>query len=195
MNMRNRNNGQASGFDGSGRSEVGDGSAAQSPPNISQGRAPTGPVSKAPGSPRPRRSSLPKPAVSEGRSDPTSGIAAGQTSARAPSANGGNGPENAVAAGGRDERGRFGPGNPGGPGNPFAAAAGRWRAALVASITEEDLVAGVRAMVNAAKRGESWAVREMLDRTLGKPVEADLIERLERLEAGTGTLYVSNSPQ
>ncbi len=99
-----------------------------------------------------------------------------------PSPNGGNGREDAVAAGGRDKRGRFGPGNPGGPGNPFAAAAGRWRAALVASITEEDLVAVVRALVNAAKRGESWAVRELMDRTLGKPVEADLIERLERLE-------------
>ncbi len=29
---------------------------------------------------------------------------------------------------------------------------------------------------------ESWAVRELMDLTLGNPVEADLIERLERLE-------------
>jgi hypothetical protein len=36
--------------------------------------------------------------------------------------------------------------------------------------------------VNAAKAGEPWAVREVLDRSLGKPVEADFIERLESLE-------------
>lgn len=188
--MRNRLNEKASGFDGSGRSESGGTSSAQSPANISQGPTPTGPAPKAPASPRPRGVRLPKPAVSEGRPEPTSGIAASQTSARAPSPNGGNGREDAVAAGGRDARGRFGPGNPGGPGNPFAAAAGRWRATLVASVTEEDIAAVVRALVNAAKRGESWAVRELMDRTLGKPVEADLIERLERLEGvenGAGT--------
>ncbi len=182
MNMRNRNSEQASGFGGSGRSQSGGTSSAQSPANISQDPTPTGPAPKAPVSPRPRGVRPPKPAVSEGPPDPTSGIAAGQTSARAPSPNGGNGREDAVAAGGRDKRGRFGPGNPGGPGNPFAAAAGRWRAAVVASVSEEDIAAVVRAMVNAAKRGESWAVRELMDRTLGKPVEADLIERLERLE-------------
>jgi hypothetical protein len=181
--MRNRNNGQASGFEGSGRPDIGGSSSAQSPANSSQGRAPTGPAPKAPVSPRPRGVRLPKPAVSEGPPDPTLGLAAGQTSARAPSPNGGNGRQDAVAASGRDKRGRFGHGNPGGPGNPFAAAAGRWRAALVASITEEDLVTVVRALVNAAKRGESWAVRELMDRTLGNPVESDLIERLERLEA------------
>jgi hypothetical protein len=184
--MRNRDNEQASGFGGSGGSQSGGTSSAHSPANTSQDPTPTGPSRKVPGSPRPRGVRLPKPAVSEGRLDPTSGIAAGQTSTRAPSANGGNGREDAVAAGGRDARGRFGPGNPGGPGNPFAAAAGRWRAALVASVTEEDIAAVVRALVDAAKRGESWAVRELMDRTLGKPVEADLIERLERLEGTAG---------
>jgi hypothetical protein len=39
-----------------------------------------------------------------------------------------------------------------------------------------------KALLKAAKAGEAWAVRELLDRTLGKPVEADLIERLEALK-------------
>jgi len=34
-----------------------------------------------------------------------------------------------------------------------------------------------------AKTGDVQAVREILNRTLGRPVEADVIERLERLEA------------
>ena len=188
--MRNRDNEQASEFDVSGRSQSGGPSSAQSPASISQGTTPTGPASA-----RPRGVRLPKPAVSEGRSEPTSGIAAGQPSVRAPSPNGGNGREDAVAAGGRDKRGRFGPGNPGGPGNPFAAAAGRWRAALVASVSEEDIAAVVRALVNAAKRGESWAVRELMDRTLGKPVEADLIERLERLEGAAEATGIAAAPR
>ena len=40
----------------------------------------------------------------------------------------------------------------------------------------------MRALVKAAKAGEPWAVRELFDRTVGKPVEADLIQRLEALE-------------
>jgi hypothetical protein len=38
-------------------------------------------------------------------------------------------------------------------------------------------------LVDAAKAGEPWAVRELLGWTLGRPVEADLMERLEALEA------------
>jgi len=91
-----------------------------------------------------------------------------------PSPNGSNG---------RSRGGRFGRGNPGGPGNPYAAQVGRWRVALTASVTEADMEAVVRALVKAAKAGEGWAVRELLDRTLGRPVEADLIERMEAIEA------------
>jgi hypothetical protein len=94
-----------------------------------------------------------------------------------PSPNGSNG---------RDSRGRFSKGNAGGPGNPYAAQAGRWRAKLAASITDQDIAAVVRALIKAAKAGEAWAVREFFDRTLGRPVEADLIERLEALEAAAG---------
>jgi hypothetical protein len=92
----------------------------------------------------------------------------------APSPNGANG---------RGRAGRFAPGNAGGPGNPHAAQVARWRATLAANVTENDMAEVVRALVKAAKAGGGWAVRELLDRTLGRPVEADLIERLEALEA------------
>ena len=84
---------------------------------------------------------------------------------------------------GRDGRGRFATGWRGGPGNPYAAAVGAWRRALTATLTVDDMTAVYRALIDAAKRGEPWAVRELLDRTLGRPVEADLIERLESLES------------
>jgi hypothetical protein len=91
-----------------------------------------------------------------------------------PSPNGSNG---------RARGGKFAPGNKGGPGNPHAARVGQWRKQLAEALTDTEFGGVIRALVAAAKAGEPWAVREVLDRTLGKPVEADLIERLEALEA------------
>ena len=91
-----------------------------------------------------------------------------------PSTNGSNG---------RDDVGRFATGNAGGPGNPFAAKVAAWRKALHDAVTDEDMRAIVGALINKAKAGEPWAVREVLDRTLGKSTQADLIERIEALEA------------
>ena len=91
-----------------------------------------------------------------------------------PSANGSNG---------RDDRGRFASGNPGGPGNPLAAQVGRLRAALLEAVTPEDIAAIIARLIEQAKGGDVRAIREVLDRTLGKPQEADFIERLETLEA------------
>jgi hypothetical protein len=76
---------------------------------------------------------------------------------------------------GRDRKGRFLPGNAGGPGNPHAAAVSKWRSQLVEIITPEDFAAVIAVLVAKAKAGEAWAVRELLDRTVGKPapVEGD----------------------
>lgn len=84
---------------------------------------------------------------------------------------------------GRDGRGRFAAGNPGGPGNPYAKRVGELRAALVEAVSAEDMRAIVGKLVEEAKAGDVRAIRELLDRTLGRPVEADLIERIEALEA------------
>lgn len=69
----------------------------------------------------------------------------------------------------RDERGRFVPGTCGGPGNPNAKRVSEWRQALVEAVSKEDLLAVIKRLVVAAKAGEPWAVREVLDRCLGKP--------------------------
>ena len=78
--------------------------------------------------------------------------------------------------------GRFLRGCAGGPGNPFAKRVAALREALLAEVSPEDLRAIVRVLVDQAKAGDVAATREVLLRTLGRPVEADLLERLEALE-------------
>ncbi|MCE5302848.1 MAG: hypothetical protein LLF97_07030 [Planctomycetaceae bacterium] len=92
----------------------------------------------------------------------------------APSTNGPNG---------RDAHGRFAKGNAGGPGNPFARQAQHLRGALFAAVTTADLKAVVTKLVQLAKGGDVQAAKVVLDRALGPPVELDLIERIEQLEA------------
>ncbi len=83
---------------------------------------------------------------------------------------------------GRDTSGRFAKGNPGGPGNPHARHVGQLRAALLNAVTPQDMREIIAALVKQAKNGDVRAIRELFDRTLGKPQEADFIERLEALE-------------
>lgn len=102
---------------------------------------------------------------------------------RPPSPDGPNGGK-PPPANGRGPGGRFAPGNPGGGGNPHAKAVGQLRAAMMASVSADDVAEVVRRLVRSAKLGEPWAVREFLDRLFGKPEAFDLVERLEELEAG-----------
>ena len=87
---------------------------------------------------------------------------------------------------GRDAAGRFAKGNPGGTGNPHAQKVAALRSAMLNAVTEDDVEAIIRRLVQDARAGDLYAAREVLLRTLGKPVEYDLIERLETLE---GLLY------
>ena len=59
----------------------------------------------------------------------------------------------------------------------------RLRAELVASVSPADMRTIVAALVGKAKRGDIAAAKLLLSYTLGKPVEADLLERIEALEA------------
>ena len=97
----------------------------------------------------------------------------GGVDSQRPIASGGNG---------RGTDGRFQPGNTGGPGNPYARQVAALRAAIMEAATPEALREVVRKLVEKAQEGHLPAIRELLDRTLGKPVEADLIVRLEQLE-------------
>src|SRR5687768_8702794 len=83
---------------------------------------------------------------------------------------------------GRDANGRFAPGNRGGPGNPFAKKVSRLRSALLETVTEEDMKAVAEKLVAMARDGDLPAIRELLERTLGRPVESDFLERLDALE-------------
>jgi len=87
----------------------------------------------------------------------------------------------------RGPQGRFAQGNTGGPGNPFAKAVGQLRSALLAAVSKADIEAIVASLVKEAKAGNVAAAREVLDRCLGKPVEIDLLVRLEELEAAVAS--------
>ncbi len=58
-----------------------------------------------------------------------------------------------------------------GRGNPHAARVNAWRRALVESVSANDLHEVIGKLVERAKAGERWAVCELLDRCLGKPVQ------------------------
>lgn len=94
-----------------------------------------------------------------------------------PSPNGSNG---------RDTGGRFAKGNAGGPGNPHARRVGQLRTAMLRAVTPADMRAVVAKLVEEAKAGSVPAALGVIDRCVGKLAEADLIERLERLEALIG---------
>ncbi len=83
---------------------------------------------------------------------------------------------------GRQGNGRFAPGNNAGRGNPHAKRVGELRSALLGAVTPEDLMAIVAKLVDLAKQGDIPAAKEILTRTLGKPHEHDLLERIEQLE-------------
>jgi len=77
-----------------------------------------------------------------------------------PSTNGGNGS--------RDARGRFVKGNAGGPGNPNAQHVAKLRDGFRSACSVADVRAICRKLVSMAKKGNLMAVREVLDRTIGK---------------------------
>ncbi len=86
-----------------------------------------------------------------------------------------------------DARGRFAKGNAGGPGNPYASEVGKRRAKLMKAIKDKDIDQAVKVMREVMAGGKDSdrlaAAKLLLDRALGPIVEADLLERLEQLEA------------
>ncbi|MEN6386383.1 MAG: hypothetical protein ABFD79_14490 [Phycisphaerales bacterium] len=83
---------------------------------------------------------------------------------------------------GKDINGRFCKGNKFGRGNPHAAKVSKLRAALLKAVKPKEIEAVIKKLLEQAKSGNPDAIKELLDRVIGKPVETDLIERLERLE-------------
>lgn len=83
---------------------------------------------------------------------------------------------------GRDAAGRFATGNRGGPGNPYAKRVAALRVAMLEAVSEGDMQAILSKLVELAKAGNIPAAKEVLDRCLGRTLEADLLERMELLE-------------
>lgn len=83
----------------------------------------------------------------------------------------------------RDTGGRFLPGNKAAKGNPHARHVAQLRAALMRAVTPSDIQEIITSLVTAAKGGDINAARIILERTLGKPLEADILERIETLES------------
>ena len=73
----------------------------------------------------------------------------------------------------RNSLGQFLPGNQAavGHGNPHADQVSAWRRTLAETVTEDDLRAVIGKLVEKARAGERWAVRELLDRCLGKAIQ------------------------
>ncbi len=87
-----------------------------------------------------------------------------------------------AAAAGRDAGGRFTAGNKASKGNKNAKRVAELRSALMAAVRSKDVKQILEALIEAAKKGDTVAAREVLDRTLGKPSQSDVMERLEKLE-------------
>jgi len=79
----------------------------------------------------------------------------------------------------RDARGRFAAGNSGGPGNPFGRYTAKLREALVTAVTEEDMQAIVRKMIDMAKVGSIPAMRLVMQYVIGKPTSAPNPDRVQ----------------
>jgi hypothetical protein len=82
----------------------------------------------------------------------------------------------------RDDRGRFVRGNTGGRGNPHARRVGMLRTSLIRAVSDDDVRAIVAKLVELAREGDIRAAQEVLDRTIGKPSQTDVLQRLEAVE-------------
>jgi len=91
---------------------------------------------------------------------------------------------------GRTPGGRFAPGNRGGPGNPHGATVAKLRAAILAAVTPEDIDAIIRALVHRAKGGDMAAIKELLDRAIGRPTDADVASRIDQLERAAEAMKI-----
>ena len=84
----------------------------------------------------------------------------------------------------RNDQGQFTPGNKAARGHakPHAAQVSKLRRALLTEVKATDVRAIMRKLIDLAKQGDLNAAREVLERTLGKPLPADVEDRLAQLE-------------
>lgn len=76
-------------------------------------------------------------------------------------------------ANGRDANGRFTKGNAGGPGNPHARRSAELRQAMLEAVSPDDIAEIMQRLVQMAKEGDVAAIREVLNRVVGRPAPAE----------------------
>jgi hypothetical protein len=67
-------------------------------------------------------------------------------------------------------------------GNPYAKRVAAIRDTLLATVTDQDVQEVTAALLTSAKSGDIPAIRELLDRLIGRPTQTDLLQRVEALE-------------
>jgi len=82
--------------------------------------------------------------------------------------------------------GRFRRGNSASRGNPLGGQVSKLRAALIEAVSEGDMREVAAGLIKAAKAGDVAAAKVLLTYTLGKPIEHDLLQRIEALEENIG---------
>lgn len=82
----------------------------------------------------------------------------------------------------RGRGGRFAPGNRAGRGNPLNRKAQRLRSAVLRAATAAEVKQVMQKLVKLAVDGDVAAAKLWLERLLGPPVQADLLDRIESLE-------------
>jgi hypothetical protein len=80
---------------------------------------------------------------------------------------------------GKLTNGRFAPGNKLASGNPMNRKAQQLRNELLQTVTPEDINAVVRKLIDMARGGDLLAIREFLDRVLGKPIASVEVSEVE----------------
>ena len=93
------------------------------------------------------------------------------------------GPSTNGLNGGRASNGRFSPGNRLGRGNPYNKRVGELRAALFRAVDDAGMQKAAEAVLQKACKGNVIAFRELCDRTIGKAVASDILDRLAAIEA------------
>ena len=82
----------------------------------------------------------------------------------------------------RENNGRFKIGTRGGPGNPHAGKVETLRQKLFEIVTPDRFGKVIEALLNRGEAGDVHACKEIMLRTLGSPLQADLLARIDELE-------------
>ena len=74
----------------------------------------------------------------------------------------------------RTINGHFAAGNRGGPGNPYSQRTAHIKRVLLDAVTDDDLRAIIKSLIESAKSGNAKAAELVLDRLIGKPTAEPL---------------------